>query len=149
MSLPEPIPIYIQYYDENKNIVTKEVTHKDYPDSQESETSASITITNTGSTIKFTFVPSSIKFAAAQARRWAERNNIKVYLSSYIFTTDAPSEWWTLQPKNASYVNGYYSPETMSYYKKQGYGIIIRDAMLPPVKVPEGKKSFTESHIPI
>ena len=142
------IPIYAQYYDENKNIVTKEVTHKDYPDSPPRETSASVRVTETGSSTRINYYPSDIKFAAAQARRWAEANGIKAYFSTFILTTDAKSDWWTFQPKESRFYGGMYYPETVSMYKKQGFGVIIRDINLPRIEVPEGKKSFTEDYIP-
>jgi len=142
------IPIYAQYYDEKDNVITKEVTHKDYPDSTSREASANVRVTENGNLTRINYYPSDIKFAAAQARRWAEANGLKIYFSTFILTTDAKPEWWTIQPKNSSFYGGIYSPETISMYKKQGFGVIIRDIRLPQVEVPEGKKSFTEDHIP-
>lgn len=142
------IPIYAQYYDETNTLVTKEVTYKEEYATSEQETAINITLDENGPSTKIRYVPSEIKYAASQTRRWAERNNIKVTFLTYLLTIDASPDWWTIQPRETSYINGYYNSETISMYKKRGIGIIIRAGNLPRVEVKEGRKTFTEEFIP-
>jgi hypothetical protein len=142
------IPIYAQYYDETNTLVTKEVTYKEEYATSEQETAINITLDENGPSTKIRYFPSDIKFAAAQTRRWAERMNIKAAFLTYLLTLDASPDWWTIQPREATYINGYYNSETISMYKKKGLGIIIRASNLPRVEVKDGRKTLTEEFIP-
>lgn len=136
------IPIYAQYYDDDNNIVTKEISYKG------SEIGIYVTIDNLDSSIKIRYVNSKIKMAASMTRDWANDNNIKVNFTSYTFTTDALPEWWTFQPKEATFHNNYYESQTLSMYKRKGIGIIIRANNLPWINNTSNKKSFTCELIP-
>lgn len=142
------IPIYAQYYDETNTLVTKEVTYTDQLSQVEQETSINVTLDENGSSTKIRYFPSEIKFARSQARRWAERNKINAVFVTYILTTSASSDWWTIQPQESTFVNGRYSSETISMYKRRGFGIIVRSVNLPRLEVNEAKKNFTEELIP-
>jgi hypothetical protein len=141
------IPVYAQYYDENNNIVTKEVTHLDFPNTPEREIGIPATVT-TGGTVSIKYYNSDIRYAKSLANNWAKRKNINAFFNTFIFTTDAKPEWWSIQPKDSSYFNGTYNPEFISMYKKQGIGIIIRDIKLPSIINTSTKKNFTEEMIP-
>jgi hypothetical protein len=141
------IPVYAQYYDENNNIITKEVTHQDSPNLMEREVGIPVTVTSGGS-VSIKYYNSNIKYARALAERWAKRKNINVFFNTFIFTTDAKPEWWSIQPKESSYTNGLYEPQFISMYKNQGIGIIIRDIKLPSIVNTSTKKNFTEEMIP-
>jgi hypothetical protein len=143
------IPIYAQYYDETNTLVTKEVTYTDQLSTTEQETSINVTLDENGSSTKIRYFPSEIKFARSQARRWAERNKINAVFITYILTLDASPDWWTIQPRESTFVNGHYSSETISMYKKRGFGIIVRSANLSRMEVKDGKKTFTEELIPL
>jgi len=142
------IPIYAQYYDDNNNIITKEISYKESPTSESREIGIYVTIDNEGSSTKIRYYNSRIKMAASMVRKWANDNNIKTNFSTYIFTTDASSEWWTFQPKEATYNNYYYESQTLSVYKKKGMGIIIRSGNLPWIDNTNDKKQFTIQLIP-
>ena len=139
------IPVFVQYYDNDKNIVTKEVTHSEFNIEREIGIPATVT---EGHTISIKYYDSDIKYARSLASKWAERNGLKLIFSTFILTADAKPEWWTIQPKNSSYINGQYNPEFISMYKKIGIGVIIRDCRLPPVEIKGEKKKFTEELIP-
>ena len=81
-------------------------------------------------------------------RKWAEDNNIKASFATFIFTDSAPKEWWTYQPKEPTYHNGYYESQTLSRYKQRGIGIIIRAGNLPWINNTSEKKAFTCELIP-
>jgi hypothetical protein len=142
------IPIYAQYYDETNTLVTKEVTYKEEYSTTEQETAINVTLDEDGPSTKIRYFPSDIKFAGSQTRRWAERMNIKGAFITYVLTLDASPDWWTIQPRESSFVNGYYTSETISMYKRKGLGIIIRSSNLPRVETKEGRKTFTEELIP-
>lgn len=142
------IPIYVQYYDETNTLVTKEVTYKEEHSSTEQETAINVTLDENGPSTKIRYFPSDIKFAGSQARRWAERNKINAVFVTYILTIDASPDWWTIQPRESTFVNGHYTSETISMYKRRGLGIIIRSANLPRIEVKDGRKTFTEEFIP-
>lgn len=142
------IPIYAQYYDEKNNIITKEIYYKESPTSGPREIGVYVTLEDVGSSIKIKYYDSRIKTAASMVRDWAKDNNIKTIFSTFIFTTDASNEWWTFQPKEASYNNYYYESQTLSVYKKRGIGIIIRAGNLPWIDKTNDKKKFTIQLIP-
>lgn len=142
------IPIYAQYYDENNKIITKEIYYKDYPTSGPKEIGIHVTIDNNGSSTKIRYYDSKIKMAASMARDWAKDNNILINFSSFIFTTDSSSEWWTFQPKEATYNNYHYESQTLSRYKEKGIGIIIRAGNLPWIDNKDNKTKFTCQLIP-
>jgi hypothetical protein len=142
------IPIYAQYYDESNTLVTKEVTYKDEHSTSEQETAINVTLDEYGGSTKIRYFPSDIKFAGSQTRRWAERMNIKAAFLTYVLTLDASPDWWTIQPRESSFVNGHYTSETISMYKRKGIGIIIRASNLPRVETKESRKTFTEEFIP-
>lgn len=136
------IPIYAQYYDDKNDIITKEISYKS------GEIGIHITVEDLNSSIKIKYVPSKIKMAASMVREWANENKIMVNFSTYIFTTDAKPEWWTFQPKEATFINNYYEPERLSMYKKKGYGIIIRAGNLPWIENTHDRRNFTCELIP-
>lgn len=141
--MPSYIPIYAEYYNENNEIVTKEISYKG------GEIGIHVTIDNLESSIKIRYVNSTIKMAAGMVREWANENKIMVNFSTYIFTTDAKPEWWTFQPKDATFINNHYEPERLSLYKRKGYGIIIRAGNLPIIgNNTYDRKKFTCELIP-
>jgi hypothetical protein len=99
--------------------------------------------------MKIRYYDSKIKMAASMTREWANDNNIKVNFASYIFTTEASPEWLTFQPKEPSYDNYYYETQTLSIYKKNGIGIIIRAGNLPWIDNTSNKKKFESKLIPL
>lgn len=135
------IPIYAQYYDDNNIIITKEISYKG------NEIGIHVTIDDIYSSMKIRYYDSKIKMAASMTREWAN-NNIKVNFASYIFTTEASLEWLTFQPKEPSYDNYYYETHTLSKYKKNGIGIIIRADNLPWIDTISDKKKFECTLIP-
>jgi hypothetical protein len=137
------IPIYAQYYDNNNNIVTKEISY------QGSEIGIHVTIDDVHSSIKIRYYNSKIKMAASMTREWANDNNINVNFASFIFTSDALPEWWTFQPKEPSYNNNYYESQILSTFKKSGVGIIIRAGNLPWIDNTSDKKKFKCELIPL
>jgi hypothetical protein len=129
------IPIYAQFYDENKNIITKEV-------SGPGETGIHIIVNENDSKVNIRYYISKIKMAAGIATDWAIRNNLKVIFTTYTFTTDAPNHWWTFQPKSKIDFN------ENSFYKKKGFGIIIRASGLPK-PLNNDKNNFDIDMIPL
>lgn len=142
------IPIYAQYYDEKNNIITKEIYYKESPTSSPREIGVYVTIDDVGSSVKIKYYDSRIKTAASMVRDWAKDNNINTIFSTFIFTTDVSNEWWTFQPKEASYNNYCYEPQTLSVYKKRGIGIIIRAGNLPWIDNTSDNKKFNIQLIP-
>ena len=142
------IPIYAQYYDENNTVITKEISYKDYPTSGSREIGIHITIDVSNSSIKIRYVNSKIKMAANMARLWAEDNNIKVVFSTFIFTNEAPKEWWSYPLKEPTYNNYHYDSQALSRSKEKGIGIIIRASNLPWINNTSEKKAFTCELIP-
>jgi hypothetical protein len=67
------IPVYAQYYDENKNIVTKEVTHQEFYDLPEKEIGIPATVT-IGGTVSVKYYNSDIRYAKSLAINWTKRN---------------------------------------------------------------------------
>jgi hypothetical protein len=134
------IPIYAQYYDDKNNIITKEISYKESPTLEPIEIGIHVTIDDFDSNIKIRFFDSKIKMASRMVQDWANSNNIRVNFASFIFTTDAHSEWWTFQPQDES--------QTLSIYKKRGIGIIIRDENLPWINKTVNNKKFTSQLIP-
>jgi hypothetical protein len=143
------IPIYAQYYDEKNNLITKEVTYQDSKDDIHRETGINITIEKSGNIIKFKYIPSEIKYAKSQAEKWAKMKNIDVYFTTFTFTTNSKNEWFSIQPKDSGFYAGVYIFETISLYKKLGYGIIIRDIKLNMDIISDKKKTFRIEYIPI
>ena len=142
------IPIYAQYLKEDNTIETKEIYYKETPTAGAREIGIHVSVNDFGSSIKITYVPSKIKMAASMAREWAEDNNLKVSFATFIFTDNAPKEWWTYQPKQTTYNNGYYESQPLSRYKERGFGIIIRAGNLPWINNTSEKKAFTCELIP-
>lgn len=140
------IPIYVQYYDENKNIITKEVTQQDSPNTPETEIGVPVTVKN-NETISIKYFNSNIIYAKTLAEKWAKRKNVNVFFNTFIFTTDAEPEWWAIQPKKSSYYDKTYNIEFISMYKIQGIGIIFRDINLQPIINQGNKKNFYEQKI--
>jgi hypothetical protein len=142
------IPIYAQYYDDKNNIITKEISYKESLTSEYREIGIHVTIDESESSIKIKYFDSKIKLAASMVRDWANNNNIFVNFSTFIFTTDASSEWWTFQPKEATFNNYYYESQPLSVYKKRGIGIIIRAGNIPWIDNINDKKKFIIQLIP-
>jgi hypothetical protein len=136
------IPIYAEYYDDKNNVITKEISYKG------GEIGIYITVEDYNSSIKIRYVNSKIKMAASMAKEWADENKIIVNFASYIFTTDAKPEWWTFQPRDATFINNQYEAERLSLYKRKGYGIIIRAGNLPWINNTHEGKKFTCELIP-
>ena len=145
----ERIPIYAQYYDETGSLITKEVTYQDFKDDIHRETGINVTIEKSGNLIKIKYVPSEIKYAKSQAEKWAKMNNINAYFTTFTFTTNGKSEWFSIQPKDSGFYGGVYRFETISFNKKLGYGIIIRDIKLTSDITSDKKKTFSIEYIPI
>jgi hypothetical protein len=129
------IPIYAQYYDENKNIITKEV-------SGPGETGIHIIVKEDNSKVNIRYYNSKIKMAGGLASDWAIRNNLNLVFTTYTFTTDAPDHWWTFQPTSKIDFN------ENSFYKKKGFGIIIRASGLPK-PLNNNKNNFEIELIPL
>jgi hypothetical protein len=142
------IPIYAQYYDENNKIITKEIYYKDYSTLEPKEIGIYVTIDDDSSSVKIKYYNSKIKMAASMVRDWANDNNIKTIFSTFIFTTNANPEWWTFQPKEATFNNYHYESQILSIYKKRGIGIIIRAGNIPITNTIGDKKHFKYELIP-
>jgi hypothetical protein len=141
------IPIYAQYKNEKGEIITKEVTIKDFPTSEPQEIGIHVDLDrNQG--IKIKYFPSNIKMAGSITRKWAEQNKITGQFLTYMFTSNSSNDWWTIQPRDATFTNYYYESNMISTSKRNGLGIIIRDINLPAIDSTDDRSTFKCNLIP-
>jgi hypothetical protein len=141
------IPIYAQYKNEKGEIITKEVTIKDFPTSEPHEIGINVDLDRQQG-IKIAYFPSNIKMAGNITRKWAEENNIIGQFLTYMFTANAQNDWWAIQPREAGFTNYYYESNMISTSKRNGLGIIIRDINLPAIESTDDRATFKCNLIP-
>jgi hypothetical protein len=111
------IPIYVQYYDKNNNIIIKEVVYRDNCLPYKKTQYCTVEIVHN----KLNYYTEQMKKAHNRVIYWCELNNINVNFSTYVFTNKIKKEWWTIK-------SGFF--RVPSYYKKHGFGVIFRDSRI-------------------